>query len=304
MKFKRGPYPPAAKAVQENRSSAERPQTASGAYTLAFQDLDFLLRDELRHIRMQLELLKPEIILQEHNIESTIVIFGSARIPEPETAHNHLKTLEERTAQDSGDPRAEKELQWARNRVACSGYYQEARRLGRLISRHTPDERMVVVTGGGPGIMEAANRGAGDEKQESIGLNIVLPREQTPNPYITPKLCFQFHYFAARKMHFLLRARGLVAFPGGFGTMDELFETLTLLQTKKIERIPVILFGPEFWKRIINFEALVEAGMIAEEDLKLFQFVHTAEEAWEILAAFNGIDAQPGASGTQPPDPL
>ena len=268
---KRGPYPPAAETVRELRSESACVQEASDSYTLAFQDLEFLVRDELRPIRMQLELLKPELILREHNIESTIVVFGSARIPDPETAREQLRVLEA-TPQDSENPRQEQQLTRARNRVAHSCYYQEARRLGRLISRHTPGERMVVVTGGGPGIMEAANRGARDEEEESIGLNIVLPREQSPNPYITPELSFQFHYFAARKMHFLLRARGLVAFPGGFGTMDELFETLTLLQAKKIEPIPVILFGPEFWTRIVDFEALVAEGMIAPEDLELFQY--------------------------------
>lgn len=291
MKFRSGSYPPAAKIVQELPSEAKSPQTASGSYTLAFQDLDFLVREELRPIRMQLELLKPEIILQEHNIDSTIVVFGSARIPDPETAQQQLNTLQAQADRSGDSPRTQRLLHQARNRVACSRYYQEARRLGRLIARHSPQARMVVVTGGGPGIMEAANRGASDEQQESIGLNIVLPREQSPNPYITPELCFQFHYFTTRKMHFLMRARGLVAFPGGFGTMDELFETLTLLQAGKIEPMPVILFGPEFWNRIVNFEALVEAGMIAEEDLQLFQYVHTAEEAWEILASFNGIAA-------------
>ena len=289
MKFRSGSYPPASKVVQELQSEAKSRQTVSGSYTLAFQDLDFLVREELRPIRMQLELLKPEIILQEHNIDSTIVVFGSARIPDPETAQQQLNTLEAQAGQSGDSPRTQRRLHQARNRVACSRYYQEARRLGRLIARHSPQERMVVVTGGGPGIMEAANRGASDEQQESIGLNIVLPREQSPNPYITPELCFQFHYFTTRKMHFLMRARGLVAFPGGFGTMDELFETLTLLQAGKIEPMPVILFGPEFWNRIVNFEALVEAGMIAEEDLQLFQYVHTAEEAWEILASYNGI---------------
>ncbi len=289
-KFKRGPYPAASETARGLRAEAECPQLASDSYKLAFQDLEFLLRDELRPTRMHLELLKPELILQEHNIEETIVVFGSARIPDPETAGEELKKLQRELEKgETGSASGQQQLARAKSRLACSRYYNEARKLGRLISRQISDEKkMVVITGGGPGVMEAANRGASDEDQESIGLNIVLPQEQALNRYITPKLSFQFHYFATRKMHFMMRAKGLVAFPGGYGTMEELFETLTLLQTRKIKSIPVILFGREFWNRIINFEALVEEGMIGPEDLDLFRYCETAEEAWEVLATFNG----------------
>ena len=215
------------------------------SYKLAFEDEEFLLRDELRPVRLQLELLKPELTLQEQGIEATIVIYGSARIQ------------------------------------ADNKYYQAARQLGALISK---EKNLTVITGGGPGIMEAANRGACDQKAPSIGMNIVLPHEQAPNPYITPELCFQFHYFAVRKMHLLMRAKALVVFPGGFGTLDELFETLTLIQTRKVKPIPVLLFGKNFWQRIINFNALVEEGTIAGSDLELFEFVESAQEAWKKIA--------------------
>lgn len=298
-KFKRGPYPAAAEAARESRAKAQDPQLSSDSYKLAYQDLEFLLRDELRPTRMQLELLKPELILQEHNIESTIVVFGSARIPDPETANKELESLQLEMEAGGAGPEIKQQQARAKSNVARSRYYQEARKLGRLISKHRPQgKKMVVITGGGPGIMEAANRGGADEQQESIGLNIVLPQEQAPNGYITPELSFQFHYFATRKMHFMMRAQGLVAFPGGYGTFEELFETLTLLQTQKIKSIPVILFGREFWTRIINFEALVEEGMIDARDLDLFQFAETAEQAWEVLASYNGIAAQ-GKPGTK-----
>ncbi|MCF8039542.1 MAG: TIGR00730 family Rossman fold protein [Desulfohalobiaceae bacterium] len=297
-KFKRGPYPAASETARGLRAEAECPQLTSDSYKLAFQDLEFLLRDELRPTRMHLELLKPELILQEHNIESTIVVFGSARIPDPATARKELERLQQEPEKEKTGPAARQRLARAESRLASSRYYEEARKLGRLISRQIPNEtKMVVITGGGPGIMEAANRGACDENQESIGLNIVLPREQAPNRYITPELSFQFHYFATRKMHFMMRAKGLVAFPGGYGTMEELFETLTLLQTRKIQSIPVILFGREFWNRIVNFEALVEEGMIGEDDLELFRYCETAEQAWEILTTFNG-KASNGKPGT------
>ncbi|MFW6055259.1 MAG: TIGR00730 family Rossman fold protein, partial [Thermodesulfobacteriota bacterium] len=282
-KFKRGPYPAASETARGLRAEAECPQLTSDSYKLAFQDLDFLLRDELRPTRMHLELLKPELILQEHNIEETIVVFGSARIPDPETAGQELVELQRELEKENTETASGQRLAQARNRVFCSRYYEEARKLGGLISRQNANGRkMVVITGGGPGVMEAANRGAWEEDRESIGLNIVLPREQAPNRYITPELSFQFHYFATRKMHFMMRARGLVALPGGYGTLEELFETLTLLQTKKIQSIPVILFGREFWERIINFEALVEEGMISPEDLDLFRYCESAEQAWDI----------------------
>jgi uncharacterized protein (TIGR00730 family) len=262
------------------------PQCQSPSYRLAFQDPDFLLRDELRPVRLQLELLKPELILQEHRIESTIVIFGSARIPEPQAAIDGLEAAKAELKQDVANPTLQRKVRVAERRVANSRYYEEARKLGRLIGAHSDQHQFVVMTGGGPGIMEAANRGAQDAGALNIGLNIVLPHEQLPNPYITPELNFQFHYFAIRKMHLIMRAKALIAFPGGFGTLDELFETLTLIQTGKVRHIPVLLFGKEFWERVIHFQAMVEEGTIAPEDLRLFTYVDTAEEAWgKIIAA-------------------
>jgi uncharacterized protein (TIGR00730 family) len=259
------------------------PHCQSPSYRLAFQDPEFLLRDELRPVRLQLELLKPELILQEHHIESTVVIFGSARIPEPQSAAEGLTAAKKELQADAANPVLQRNLRIAERKLANSRYYDEARKLGRRIAAYSDDHRLVVMTGGGPGIMEAANRGAHDAGALSIGLNIVLPHEQFPNPYITPDLNFQFHYFAIRKMHLIMRAKALVAFPGGFGTLDELFETLTLIQTGKVRRIPVLLFGREFWERVIHFEALVDEGTVAPGDLGLFRYVDTAEEAWEII---------------------
>jgi uncharacterized protein (TIGR00730 family) len=251
---------------------------------MAFQDPDFLLRDELRPVRLQLEVLKPELILQEQHIESTVVVFGSARIPDPESAESKLVSAQAEYAKNTDDPLLAKKVDAARKALENSRYYDEARKLGHLISINTGKDKLVVVTGGGPGIMEAANRGAHEAGIPSIGMNITLPHEQAPNEYITPDLNFQFHYFAIRKMHLLMRAKSLVAFPGGFGTLDELFETLTLIQTGKVQPIPVLLFGQAFWERIINFEALVEEGTISAEDLNLFVYVETAEEAWELIS--------------------
>ena len=262
----------------------ESPQCLSSSYKLAYQDDDFILRDELRPVRLQLELLKPELILQENHIESTVVIFGSARIPDPETAKARLVTAETEYRKNKTDDTLKRKLEIARRAMANSQYYDEARKLGGLISNHTGKDMMVVMTGGGPGIMEAANRGAHEAGIPSIGMNIVLPFEQAPNPYITPELCFQFHYFAIRKMHLLMRARALVVFPGGFGTLDELFETLTLIQTQKVTSIPILLFGKTFWQRVINFDALVDEGTISPKDLELFQYVESAEEAWKIIS--------------------
>ncbi len=261
----------------------EAPHCQSPSYRLAYQDPDFLLRDELRPVRLQLELLKPELILQEHHIESAIVVFGSARIPEPRAAMQGLRQAKAELQQDESDPALQRRVRIAERKVANSRYYDEARKLGRLISANTEDHRFVVMTGGGPGIMEAANRGAQDAGSLSIGMNIVLAHEQLPNPYITPELNFQFHYFAIRKMHLLMRAKSLIAFPGGFGTLDELFETLTLIQTGKVKRIPVLLFGKEFWEQVIHFQTLVDEGTISAEDLDLITYVDTADEAWEII---------------------
>lgn len=259
------------------------PHCQSPSYRLAFQDPEFLLRDELRPVRLQLELLKPELILQEHGVDAAVVVFGSARIPEPEEAERALRRAEEDLRRRPGDPVLEQALRVSRRRIELSRFYEEARRLGGLVADSAGHPRLVVMTGGGPGIMEAANRGAQEAGGGSVGMNIVLPHEQLPNPYIQPELNFQFHYFAIRKMHLLMRARALVVFPGGFGTLDELFETLTLIQTGKVRRIPVLLFGREFWERLVDFDFLVAEGMIAPGDLDLLTFVETAEEAWEII---------------------
>ena len=263
------------------------PQSQSSSYKLAYQDDAFILRDELRPVRLQLELLKPELILQENHIESTVVIFGSARILDPETAESQLVSAEAEYRKNKNDADLRQKRNIARRAAANSKYYDEARKLGSLISKNTGKDKMVVITGGGPGIMEAANRGAYEAGVPSIGMNIVLPFEQAPNAYITPELCFQFHYFAIRTMHLLMRARALAVFPGGFGTLDELFETMTLIQTQKVTPIPILLFGREFWERVINFDALVAEGTISPKDLELFQYVETAEEAWKIISKEN-----------------
>jgi len=261
------------------------------AFRLAFTDTDFLLRDELRPVRMQLELLKPELVQQEQGIRSTIVIFGSARILPPEQAELRLAA-----ARSAGEASAMRRAEMA---LAMSHFYEEARRFAAMVSERTRnmDTPVYVVTGGGPGIMEAGNRGVFEVGGKSIGLNIVLPHEQAPNPYITPALCFQFHYFALRKMHFLMRSIALVCFPGGFGTLDELFETITLVQTGKSLARPILLFGRAFWEKLINFEHLLDTGMISERDLHLFHFVETAEEAWAFLADHYGFDLPETTTG-------
>ena len=262
------PFPDA----NTDRTTAEQvpdtPQTRAPAYRLAFADDEFLCREELRPVRLQLELLKPELIMQERGIESTVVLFGGARIPDP--AHK-----------DSARTKTLAEL---------SKYYDEAREFARRVTEKSMahyGREYVVVTGGGPGVMEAGNRGAADAGGSSIGLNIVLPHEQAPNEYVTPELCFNFHYFAIRKMHFLMRAKAICCFPGGFGTLDELFESLTLIQTTRMAPVPFLLFGETFWRNIINWEALSEAGTISAEDLDLFQYVETADQAMAILEAWN-----------------
>ncbi len=282
----------ASEDVGTAKSAPDTTQTCSPSYQLAYTDTDFLLRDELRPVRLQLELLKPELLQQENGIHSTVVIFGSTRIPDAETATKRLQKAENEAAARPGNSALVRKVAVARRVLDKARYYDEARELGRLIttaSQHNDTEQcqLVVITGGGPGIMEGANRGAFDAGGKSIGLNIVLPMEQSPNPYVTPELCFQFHYFAIRKMQFLMRAQALVAFPGGFGTLDELFETLTLIQTKKVKPVPILLFGKEYWQRIINFDALVEEGTIDPEDLNLFQYVETAQEAWKAIREFS-----------------
>lgn len=242
----------------------DTPQTRAPAYKLAFDDEEFLCRDELRPIRLQLELLKPEMHMAEYGIESTVVLFGGARIPEP----------------------SKKETARTKTLADLSKFYDEAREFARLMTIRSAESKYsenVIVTGGGPGVMEAGNRGAVDAGGVSIGLNIVLPHEQAPNEYVTPDLCFNFHYFAIRKMHFLMRAKAIAVFPGGFGTLDETFEALTLIQTGRMKRVPFLLFGKDFWQKIINWDALSDAGTIAAEDLELFRFVDTAAEAIDII---------------------
>ena len=259
------------------------PQTQDAAYRLAFRDTEFLLREELRPVRFQLELLKAEMLLDEARIGSTLVVYGSARIPAPDQAEAalHAATTPERRAV-------------AERLAAKAPYYDVARELGRIATAAAITEagmrQFVVCSGGGPSIMEAANRGAIEAGGETIGLNIVLPHEQAPNAYVTPHLSFQFHYFALRKMHFLLRARAVAVFPGGFGTFDEFFELLTLIQTGKMKPIPILLYGGAFWNRVINFEALAEEGVINADDLKLFTPVETAAEGWDVVRRFYELD--------------
>ena len=271
-------FPTASEEAKVAATTTAIAQTEHPAYKLAFQDDDFLLREELRPVRFQLELLKTELLLSEAGIESTFVMYGSARIPSPEEVDGLLAAAETPEAQAIAERLAAKSV-----------YYEEARKLAQLSSAAPLDDRgmrqFVVCSGGGPSIMEAANRGAADVGAPSVGLNIVLPFEQLPNPYVTPGLSFQFHYFALRKMHFLLRARAVAAFPGGFGTFDELFELLTLVQTGKVKPMPILLYGKEFWTRVVNFEALADEGVIARSDLDLFHFVETAEEGWDIVRA-------------------
>ena len=266
--------------------------TTHSSYIHAFKDSEFLERDELRPIRIGLELLKPELIQREEKIHSTIVVFGSARIHEPAAMEQALREAEADVARTPDDPAVQRKAMIARRQVALAKYYDAAREFGRLVSSTCQvDGRCdyVVVTGGGPGLMEAANRGAADVQAKSIGLNITLPHEQHPNPYITPALSFQFRYFAIRKMHFLIRAKALIAFPGGFGTLDELFETLTLLQTGKTDHVMVVLVGREFWEKLINWQWLVDNGLISPADLKLFHYAETAQEAWDLIARHNGV---------------
>jgi len=269
-------FRPARQEAHDATVALEIPQTQSDSYRLAFQDTEFLLREDLRPVRFQLELMKPELLLDEAKISSTFVFYGSARIPSPEKAQALIDAA-----------RSDRDRRIAHNLAAKARYYDEARELARLASE-VPAEadgrrHFVVCSGGGPSIMEAANRGAHDVDAPTVGLNIVLPHEQLPNPYVTPGLSFQFHYFALRKMHFAMHARAVAIFPGGFGTFDETFELLTLIQTGKMQPLPILMFGKDFWTRVVNFEALVEEGVIAPNDVRLFRFVETAAEAWAIV---------------------
>ena len=264
----------------EDREAAshipDTPQTRAPSYALALADEDFLCREELRPVRLQLELLKPEMLMNEAGVNSTIVLFGGARIPEP----------------------AKKDTARTQTLADLSKYYEEARRFAQMMTAQslaTGGTENVIVTGGGPGVMEAGTRGAEEAGGRSIGLNIVLPHEQAPNSYVTPDLCFNFHYFAIRKMHFLMRASAVCVFPGGFGTLDELFEALTLIQTGRMAQVPFLLFGRDFWNKIINWDALADAGTISADDLKLFRFVETAEEAIAALNDWDGKGVKRGA---------
>jgi uncharacterized protein (TIGR00730 family) len=249
---------------------------------LAFADPEFLLRRETRGLRFQLEMMKPDIAQQAQGVEHTVVVFGSARFRSEEESHKELVR-----ARDSGDAQA---IQKAQTLVRNARYYEQARAFGNVVTKFSADKtngrKLFICTGGGPGIMEAANRGAYEAGGISVGLNIALPHEQTPNPYITPSLSFKFHYFALRKMHFMMRAKALVAFPGGFGTLDELFETLTLVQCKKAKPVPIVLYGSDYWKRLFNIDVMVEEGVISEEDLNLFKYVDSVDEAWQFIRSF------------------
>jgi len=282
------PPVPADPAVRENLEKI----LASPSTLRAHEDFGWLSRDELRGTRLELELQRAEAIISEAGVTGTIVVFGGTRVVEGPEGLRRLAEAEAAAAAAPGDAEALRALERARRVVAKARYYDEAREFGRIVSSVCQrDGRcdFAVVTGGGPGVMEAANRGAFDVGAKSLGFNIVLPHEQFPNPYITPGLCIYFHYFATRKMHFLIRAKALVAFPGGYGTLDELFETLTLIQTRKMPPVPVVLFGREFWERAIDLDFLVEEGTIAPEDARLVSYAETAAEAWETIARFHGL---------------
>ena len=273
-------------AELQNHATNGSPLSAN-AYRLAFADPEFLLRRETRGIRFQLEMLKPDLDQTEQGIENTVVVFGSARFPSPENAKLALEK-----AQSSGDANA---LAKAERQVRNAHYYTQARLFARLVAGYSAtlpcEERLYIATGGGPGIMEAANRGAHEMDAPNVGLNIALPHEQSANPYVTPSLSFKFHYFALRKMHLMMRAKALVVFPGGYGTLDELFEVITLVQTRKVRPVPIVLFGTDYWKRLLNMDVLVEEGAIAPDDLTLFTYVDTPEAAWNTIRAFYGLKA-------------
>lgn len=264
-------FPPADEDAEKVKRFPDTPQTRSPSFRLAYLDPDFLERDETRPVRLQLELFKFELILQERGIESTVVMFGGARIPPPDARERAATPM----------------------LAELSDFYEVARDFARLVGEESVrrDHReFVVCTGGGPGVMEAGSRGAHEAGAQTMGMGIVLPREEAPNPYVTPELSFNFHYFAIRKMHFLMRARAVAVFPGGYGTLDELFETLTLIQTKRMKPLPVLLFGRAFWERIVDWQALAESGTIAPEDLELFHYAETAEQGWDIVKTALGID--------------
>lgn len=274
------------KEITDDAEATERVHRImeSPAYRQADNDVDFLRRNEARGARLQIDYIKPQLLLEEQGIEHTIVVFGGTRISEPAEAKRKAEQLQQKVQANPGDKTLQQQFSVAKRILDKSQYYQIARDFGHLVGKSGNSScncRVVLMTGGGPGIMEAANRGAWDAGAKTVGLNITLPHEQYPNPYITPGLCFRFHYFALRKMHFLLRAKALVAFPGGYGTLDELFETLTLVQTRKIKPLPIVLVGKDYWQRAIDFDFLVEEGVIDAEDLDLFWYAETANEAWQ-----------------------
>ncbi len=270
---------------KEEISNLKKTDKAELCYELAFTDTQFLLREELRPVRLQLELLKTELVLQDHKIKETIVFFGSARIPELADAKTNLEQAKKQLEKEPNNVQIQKEVKSCEHVVANSLVLEEATKLATIVSTFS-ERDFVVVTGGGPSFMAAANKGAHLVGKPSISLGVLLPHEQVPNEFVTPELTFQFHYFAIRKMHFLMRAKALVAFPGGFGTLDELFECLTLMQTKKIEPLPLVLFRREFWDSVVNFEELAMQGTIAHKDLELIHFAETADEAWDIIKKF------------------
>ena len=286
------------KPTEEDPEASRRVQAIldSPSYRRADDDVDFLARDGVRGVRLQIDYLKPELLLEEHGIHQAIVVFGSTRICEPAAAARKVEALRALLATDPGNPELRRRLAIAERIQAKSHYYEVAREFGRLVGGANHGARKhhtVIVTGGGPGMMEAANRGAFDADAKSVGLNISLPHEQYPNPYVTPGLCFSFHYFAVRKLHFLLRAKALVAFPGGYGTFDELFEVLTLMQTRKIKPMPVVLVGEPFWRRAIDMDFLVDEGVIDPEDRDLFWFAETAQDIWDGILRWHDANGEP-----------
>jgi len=292
------------KPPEEDPEALQRVQRIleSPAYRMAEADPEFLSRDEARGLRLQLEYLKPETLLDEHGVRHTIVVFGSTRICEPGAARRNVEALRAAQAAGADQEAIGRRLAIAERILVKSRYYQVARELGRLVGEACEQaadrSKVMIMTGGGPGMMEAANRGAFDVGAKSLGLNISLPHEQYPNPYIAPDLCFRFHYFALRKLHFLLRARALVAFPGGYGTFDELFEVLTLVQTRKIKPLPVVLVGESYWRRAVDFDFLVDEGTIDPEDRELFWFAESAREIWDGILDWHRACGEPLDLGT------
>jgi uncharacterized protein (TIGR00730 family) len=286
------------KAIEEDPQALQRVQAilANPSFRRADIDTDFLAEDDLRGVRLQIDYLKPELLLREHEIEQAIVVFGSTRICEPSAAARKIQALQSALEADANNDELQRRLAVAQRVQSKSQYYEVAREFARLVAAENHGARKyhtTIITGGGPGIMEAANRGAFDAGAKSVGLNISLPHEQYPNPYVTPELCFNFHYFALRKLHFLLRAKALVAFPGGYGTLDELFEVLTLIQTRKIKPIPVVLVGEAYWRRAVDIDFLVDEGVIDPEDRELFWFAETADEIWNGILHWHHASGKP-----------